>query len=232
MPPQRCFSKTRFFGAWVVLLITCGSLGAGPAAAQQEDLSVLRRWVEWSEAETRLQRPEVDAQRIGVTGLSGGGTQTSYIAALDERVVAAAPACYITNFQRLFESIGPQDAEQNFNRGLAEGIDQNSRQEFQTLKQKRLLKSQTAIIHRAPLGSDEFEEMAMVGAKLIRPPAPRAPSLAGKGSDKPLLVPACACTPVVWVASGRSFRSASPYRSRLSAFRVQLLGSSGAPPVG
>jgi dienelactone hydrolase len=70
-----------------------------------------------------VSRPEVDATRIGVTGISGGGTQTSYIAALDERVVAAAPTCYITSFRRLLESIGPQDAEQNFNGGLRRGID-------------------------------------------------------------------------------------------------------------
>ncbi len=70
-----------------------------------------------------VSRPEVDASRIGVTGISGGGTQTSYISALDDRVVAAAPTCYICGFQRLFESIGPQDAEQNFNRGVANGID-------------------------------------------------------------------------------------------------------------
>ncbi|MDA2927717.1 acetylxylan esterase, partial [Acidobacteria bacterium AH-259-G07] len=70
-----------------------------------------------------VSRPEVDPNRIGVTGLSGGGTQTSYIAAVDERVLAAAPTCYICGFQRLFESIGPQDAEQNFNGGLVHGID-------------------------------------------------------------------------------------------------------------
>ena len=68
-------------------------------------------------------RPEVDPARLGVTGISGGGTQTSYIAALDDRVAAAAPACYITSFRRLFESIGPQDAEQNFNGGVAAGLD-------------------------------------------------------------------------------------------------------------
>jgi cephalosporin-C deacetylase-like acetyl esterase len=70
-----------------------------------------------------ISRPEIDRTRIGVTGISGGGTQTSYIAALDERVAAAAPTCYITSLRRLLESIGPQDAEQNFNGGLRRGID-------------------------------------------------------------------------------------------------------------
>ncbi len=70
-----------------------------------------------------VSRPEVDPHRIGVTGLSGGGTQTAYISAFDDRVSAAAPTCYICGFRRLLESIGPQDAEQNFNGGLAHGID-------------------------------------------------------------------------------------------------------------
>jgi dienelactone hydrolase len=70
-----------------------------------------------------LTRTEVDPQRVGVTGISGGGTQTAYLAALDERVAAAAPTCYITNFQQLLTSIGPQDAEQNLLHGLAAGMD-------------------------------------------------------------------------------------------------------------
>lgn len=39
------------------------------------------------------QRPEVDPERIGVTGISGGGAQSWYIAAADSRVKAAAPVC-------------------------------------------------------------------------------------------------------------------------------------------
>src|SRR5690625_630248 len=70
-----------------------------------------------------VSRPEVDPGRIGVHGLSGGGTQTAYISAFDERVKAAAPSGYITNFRRLFESIGAQDGEQNFYKGIASGID-------------------------------------------------------------------------------------------------------------
>lgn len=70
-----------------------------------------------------LSRDEVDPDRIAVTGISGGGTQTAYIAALDDRVKVAAPACYITSFRRLLQSIGPQDAEQNILRALPSGLD-------------------------------------------------------------------------------------------------------------
>jgi cephalosporin-C deacetylase-like acetyl esterase len=38
-------------------------------------------------------RPDVDANRLGVTGISGGGATTWWAAAGDERVRAAAPAC-------------------------------------------------------------------------------------------------------------------------------------------
>src|SRR5690606_6078198 len=70
-----------------------------------------------------LSRKEVDSDRIGITGRSGGGTQSAYIAAFDERIKAAAPENYITSFTRLFQSIGPQDAEQNFPSGIISGLD-------------------------------------------------------------------------------------------------------------
>ena len=38
-------------------------------------------------------RPEVDADRLGVTGISGGGAMTWYIAAADERIKACSPVC-------------------------------------------------------------------------------------------------------------------------------------------
>ena len=68
-------------------------------------------------------RKEIDPNRIGVTGCSGGGTLTSYLMALDERVACAAPSCYITSFRRLIDTIGPQDAEQNIHGQLAFGMD-------------------------------------------------------------------------------------------------------------
>ena len=60
-----------------------------------------------------LTRPEVDPLRIGMTGRSGGGTQTAYIAAFDDRILAAAPEAYITRMETLLKTRGPQDAEQD-----------------------------------------------------------------------------------------------------------------------
>lgn len=68
-------------------------------------------------------RPEVDPKRMGCTGNSGGGTQTSYLMALDDRIRAAAPSCYLCGFPALLRTIGPQDAEQNIFGQLAFGMD-------------------------------------------------------------------------------------------------------------
>src|ERR1019366_8690365 len=44
--------------------------------------------------------PEVDPARIGITGASGGGTQSFILAAVDERIAAAFPAVMVsTNMQ-------------------------------------------------------------------------------------------------------------------------------------
>jgi len=67
-------------------------------------------------------RPEIDPARLGCTGNSGGGTQTSYLMALDDRIACAAPSCYITSMRKLLEKNGPQDAEQNIFGQVAFGM--------------------------------------------------------------------------------------------------------------
>jgi dienelactone hydrolase len=44
-------------------------------------------------------RPEVDAERLGITGASGGGNQTMYAGALDERFKAVVPVCSVGTYQ-------------------------------------------------------------------------------------------------------------------------------------
>ena len=68
-------------------------------------------------------RPEVDGEKIGATGCSGGGTQTTFVSALDPRVKVAAPACYMQSFEVLFPGdIG--DSEQSWPGFIAAGLDQ------------------------------------------------------------------------------------------------------------
>jgi cephalosporin-C deacetylase-like acetyl esterase len=47
-------------------------------------------------------RPEVDPERIGCTGASGGGNQTIYLAALDDRIQAAVPTCSAETYHDYF----------------------------------------------------------------------------------------------------------------------------------
>ena len=59
-----------------------------------------------------LTRDDIDTTRVGVCGTSGGGTLSSYLFALDDRIHAAAPACYLTSFWRNFQNELPTDSEQ------------------------------------------------------------------------------------------------------------------------
>jgi hypothetical protein len=56
--------------------------------------------------------PEVDPDRIGVTGNSGGGTMTTWLWGADERFAMAAPGCFVTTFLTNLENELPADVEQ------------------------------------------------------------------------------------------------------------------------
>lgn len=69
-------------------------------------------------------RSDIISDKIGVAGNSGGGTQTSYMMALDPRVAAAAPCCYLSGFfGHLTHILNPQDAEQNIFGQIGFGMD-------------------------------------------------------------------------------------------------------------
>jgi dienelactone hydrolase len=46
-----------------------------------------------------LTRPEVDGDRLGITGASGGGNQSMYAGALDDRFRAVVPVCSVGTYQ-------------------------------------------------------------------------------------------------------------------------------------
>jgi dienelactone hydrolase len=87
-----------------------------------ENFARYRIWDAKRALDYLLSRPEVDSDKIGCTGCSGGGTLTTYISALDPRIKVAAPACYINSWRQLFA--GPiGDSEQSFPFFLSSGLD-------------------------------------------------------------------------------------------------------------
>src|SRR4029079_18822412 len=46
-----------------------------------------------------LTRAEVDGKKLGITGASGGGNQSMYAGALDERIRCVVPVCSVGTYQ-------------------------------------------------------------------------------------------------------------------------------------
>jgi cephalosporin-C deacetylase-like acetyl esterase len=93
-----------------------------------EDLSHYRIWDGMRAIDYLLTRPEVDPERIGCAGHSGGGTLTLFISALDERVKCAVVNEGGTGHRwpidlRPESRIGPSDVEQNLFPAAKHGID-------------------------------------------------------------------------------------------------------------
>ena len=90
----------------------------------------LARWEIWDgirAVDYLLTRPDVDSERINITGTSGGGFQTAQIAAVDPRIKVAAPSCYITAlpmrvYNRIFKD-PDSDPEQDLYGMIAYGVD-------------------------------------------------------------------------------------------------------------
>lgn len=89
-------------------LLNIGSLFVGQSVVGYEAWDGIRS------IDYLLSRPEVDDSKpIGMTGTSGGGTQTTFLMALDDRIGPVAPSCYVMTRQRKFETLGPADGCQN-----------------------------------------------------------------------------------------------------------------------
>lgn len=90
----------------------------------------LARWEVWDgirALDYLLTRADVDADRISITGTSGGGTQAALIAALDPRIKTAAPSCYISSLpmrmaNRIFAD-PDSDPEQDLYGMVSGGVD-------------------------------------------------------------------------------------------------------------
>jgi len=69
-----------------------------------------------------VSRPDVDPERLGAVGCSGGGALTAFIGALDPRVKAVAPACFVNSYRLLFTGPDP-DSEMSPPNILFSGLD-------------------------------------------------------------------------------------------------------------
>ena len=67
-------------------------------------------------------RPDIDSNRLGVSGNSGGGTMSAFFMVADGRVKAATPSCYLSSAREHLLACGPQDAEQNLFDGFSWGF--------------------------------------------------------------------------------------------------------------
>lgn len=83
---------------------------------------LLRIWDGLRAIDYLLSRREVDPARLGYMGQSGGGTMTALLQAVDARIKAAAPSCFLTSLRALCRAMGPQDGEQNIFGQLAFGL--------------------------------------------------------------------------------------------------------------
>ena len=93
-----------------------------------EDLTHYRIWDGMRAIDYLLTRPEVDPNRIGCAGHSGGGTLTMFISALDERVKVAVVNQGGTGHRWPIElrpgsRVGPSDVEQNLFPAGVHGVD-------------------------------------------------------------------------------------------------------------
>ena len=62
--------------------------------------------ITWPSYQDIASRPDVDATRIGATGLSMGSTLSWWTAALDPRIAAVADLCCLTDFHALLDRRG------------------------------------------------------------------------------------------------------------------------------
>ena len=108
VPGGLCCGPHNRYGALAALL--------GQSTARQ------RIWDGMRAIDYLYSRDDVRKDGVGCMGNSGGGTMTSLLEAIDPRIVAACPSCYISSLREVCLHCGPQDAEQNIFGQLTFGL--------------------------------------------------------------------------------------------------------------
>lgn len=88
------------------------------AYALDKDIAALFAWECRRVVDYLFTRDDVDTSRVGVTGQSGGGTQSLYAAAADERIGYCSPIQCISKQALILEQSGIGDCEQSM-RGIS-----------------------------------------------------------------------------------------------------------------
>ncbi len=78
-------------------------VGLATVLVGQTDVGV-QVWDAMRAVDYLCSRPDIDPNKIGSTGVSGGGLITLYLAALDERIVCAVPVCYVVTYDSLWST--------------------------------------------------------------------------------------------------------------------------------
>jgi cephalosporin-C deacetylase-like acetyl esterase len=98
------------------------SLLANPLFLLGKHLMAVRMWDAIRGIDYLLTRDEVDPDRIGCTGCSGGGTVTLHLAPLEPRIKVVVPVGTVSSPNMALGSGGTGDGEQNLTRLVPEGI--------------------------------------------------------------------------------------------------------------
>ncbi len=72
-------------------------------------LAVQEYWDNSRDIDYLQSRSDIDKNKIGAYGFSGGGTQTAYLIALDSRIKASCMGLFFSNRERTLELQGPSD---------------------------------------------------------------------------------------------------------------------------
>lgn len=88
-----------------------------------EHFPAWRAWDALRAMDLLCELPEIDSTKLMLTGCSGGGTMTTWVNALEDRLIASAPSCAVTRWRRTVENELPIDAEQMPPSLAGEGFD-------------------------------------------------------------------------------------------------------------
>ncbi|MFT6811231.1 MAG: dienelactone hydrolase [Saprospiraceae bacterium] len=92
---KRCAMLARM-GAVVIAYDMVGYAESTQVTHKMPIAMLLQTWNSTRLLDYLLSRPDVDSERVGMTGGSGGGTQTFLFTAIDDRITASLPAVQVS----------------------------------------------------------------------------------------------------------------------------------------